>query len=100
MRRNCICFGLIVLLTGVTVALSESADLSHHSVFEQGESLCGRIGAAGAIEQLSDRAHYEKIERDGKRWYILHRADSERTWLNILECDSTGALQSVRTIAD
>jgi hypothetical protein len=77
-----------------------AGDLSDHIVFEQGETLYGRIGSAGQVEKLSDRAHYEKVDRDGRHWYVLHRSDSQRAWLKILECDSTGALQMIRTVTD
>ncbi len=75
-------------------------DLAEHVVFEQGGFLCGRIGSDGAVETLCDSAHYQKAERDGACSYVLLRSDDSRSWLTVLECDSSGNLQKVRTIRD
>jgi hypothetical protein len=86
---------LLLALAGAVCA----ANLADHVVFVQGQTLCGRIGA-GPVERLSDRAHYEQIDHDGRHWYVLHRSDGRRAWLKILECETTGALRSVGDITD
>ena len=94
---------VIIFCTIALLAINPGAraeDLAYHLIFEQQDALFGRTGASGPAEKLCDKAHYEKAERDGSRYYVLLRYDDHRTWLTVLQCDSAGVLRSVRTIAD
>jgi len=93
----------IVYCTVALMSLSPAPhadELADHFVFEQGSSLCGRIGADGPIETLSDNAHFLKAEHEGICSYVILRSDDRRSWLTIMECDSAGNLHKVRTLLD
>jgi hypothetical protein len=76
-------------------------DLSDYILFETGDALCGKIGSDGPVEKLSDRAHYEKVDRDGDRFYILLRYDDHHAWLKVFQCEAeSGSVRKVSTIAD
>jgi hypothetical protein len=81
--------------------LCRADDLSDHILFETGDALCGKIGSDGPVEKLSDRAHYEKVDQAGVRFYILLRYDKDRAWLKVFQCDAeSGSVKKVSTIAD
>ncbi|HWE95660.1 MAG TPA: hypothetical protein VG269_16970 [Tepidisphaeraceae bacterium] len=80
--------------------VSRAGELSDHFVTERADGLWGRIGPNGAPELLSDKAHYEKVEHHGEPCYVLLRFDEQRSWIKILECDASGGLRRIRTIAD
>jgi hypothetical protein len=83
----------------LSAEVSRSGELSDHFVSERADGLWGRIGQDGAPELLSDKAHYEKVEHHGEPCYVLLRFDEQRSWLKILECDASGALRRIRTVA-
>lgn len=86
------------LVSMALCAPARGVECAGHFAFEREDGLWGRVGANGAAELLSDKAHYQKAGRHGSPCYVLIRSDEKHTWIKVLECDAAGELQRVHTI--
>ena len=78
------------------IAPARADDLSSHVLYERPDGLWGRYD--GDNTQLCDRGHYERIDLNGSPCYVLLRYDQQRTWIKVLQCESSGAVCHVYTI--
>ena len=94
--------GTSVVLSALALIIcclpAQAVENSGHFTFEREDGLWGRVGANGAAELLSDKAHYQKADGNGMPCYVLIRSDEKHTWIKVLECNAAGELQRVHTV--